>query len=391
MASEKTSTSDESDPHLLVLHLSQFLKADEPPFVRHYEILSGKFTGDIFAVISRNVWRNIRISRFEFLGLFLPQRIRNMNVIRNLLFATYAVGTALRRHYGKRRYDIVIATNPFTCAIVGLAVCALTGAKLVIEVNGKFDSAFRVDKYRKGFSARWRHHAAQFIIPLMLGRADAIKLLYEGQIDGVAGRRQLPCYIFPAFVSISLLQPTAGSGKYLLFLGYPWYLKGVDILIRSFQQISGEFPDYTLKVVGHCPDRTPFERLAAGNPRIEFAPGVWFKEVIQLMQNCEILVLPSRTETMGRVLIEAMACRKPVIAARVDGVPFVVEHGETGLLFESENVDDLAAQMRRLLTNSRDMDRIAQNGYRHALADFAEERYAVNYRGLADRVLGRVA
>ena len=321
--------------------------------------------------------------------MFLPQRIRNMNIVRNLLFAAYAVGTALRRHYGKRRYDIVIATNPFTCAIVGLAVCALTGAKLVIEVNGKFDSAFRVDKDRQGFSVRWRHRAAQVMIPLMLGRADAIKLLYKGQIDGLAGRHLPPCYFFPAFVPIGLFQPTAGSGKYLLFLGYPWYLKGVDILIRSFQQISGEFPAYTLKVVGHCPDRTPFERLAAGNPRIEFAPGVWYREVIQLMQNCEIFVLPSRTEAMGRVLIEAMACRKPVIAARVDGVPFVIEHGETGLLFESENVDDLAAQMRRFLTNPREMDRIAQNAYRHALADFSEERFALNYRGLADRVLGR--
>ena len=78
-----------------------------------------------------------------------------------------------------------------------------------------------------------------------------------------------------------------------------------------------------------------------------------------VMASLDILVQPSKRETFGRTLIEAMATRKPVIASRVGGMPEVVVDQETGLLVAEEDQQSLAAAMIALL---RDPARALQMG-----------------------------
>ena len=384
-------TLERRDPHTLSIYVGPYLVADEPPFAGKFERLSERFTGDVFAVVDRKEWRHVRLGRFELVCLNLPKRIRYMNHLRNLIFTAYLLALTTVRHYRRRRYDLVIANNPLSCGLLALAVSRLTGAKLVVEVNGDYAYAFRFDQEQATFGSRWRHRVAQVLVPFVLRHADGVKLLYKGQIAWSDGVR--PAAAFANYVPTNLFHPTSTDGKpkYILFIGFPWYLKGVDVLIRAFQQIAPDFPDYSLKIVGHCPNRRPFEELAGGNRRIEFGPGVWYKDVVALIENCSLFVLPSRTEAMGRVLLEAMAARKPVIGSRVGGIPSIIDHGQNGLLFEPESVEDLARQMRRILSDPVLADRLAESGYGRATSQYTETQYVENYRKLADRLLARPA
>jgi glycosyltransferase involved in cell wall biosynthesis len=65
---------------------------------------------------------------------------------------------------------------------------------------------------------------------------------------------------------------------------------------------------------------------------------------------------------MPRVLIEAMAAGRPVIASRVGGIPHYIRDGETGLLFRREDVQGLTAALRRLLGSPQVATRLAANG-----------------------------
>src|SRR5262249_11505808 len=76
-------------------------------------------------------------------------------------------------------------------------------------------------------------------------------------------------------------------------------------------------------------------------------------QMADLMQRCEIFVLPSRTEPFGIVVIEAMTCKKPVVATRVGEVPEIIEDGKTGVLVEPDNPEALAAALSGLI---RDRD-----------------------------------
>jgi glycosyltransferase involved in cell wall biosynthesis len=106
-----------------------------------------------------------------------------------------------------------------------------------------------------------------------------------------------------------------------------------------------------------------------------------------LMEECSIFVLPSRTDAMARVLMDAMAARKPIIASRVDGTPYYLEHGRTALLFESENVDELTAHLENLLTDAPLADRLAAAAYERVHSELSEERYAERFRDMVERTL----
>ena len=173
---------------------------------------------------------------------------------------------------------------------------------------------------------------------------------------------------------------------YALFIGYPWHLKGVDVLIRAFQRVADRHPTWRLRILGHCPDRAPWEALRAGHPRIEFLKAMKHDRAMELLGRCAVFVLPSRTEAMGRVIVEAMAAGKPVIASAVDGIPHYVRDGDTGLLFASESVDELADRLDRLMSDPAYAAALAARGQAFALSQLSESRYVEQFRELVEAV-----
>src|ERR1035441_3915929 len=157
--------------------------------------------------------------------------------------------------------------------------------------------------------------------------------------------------------------------------GTPWYSKGVDVLIRADQSITMQFPEYKLKLMGYYPDREFLNNLAAGCPQIEFLAPRPYDEALKVMSTCSVYVLASRSEAMGRVLLEAMAARKPIIASAVGGVPCYIQDNDNGLLFQSENVEELAAKLTILLSDQELQVRLGTRAYDKVISEYDERAY----------------
>jgi len=119
--------------------------------------------------------------------------------------------------------------------------------------------------------------------------------------------------------------------------------------------------------------------------RVEASPGaelkkpVFYDEMQEILQGCILLALPSRSEAMGRVLIEAMACGKAIVGSRVGGIPNVVQDGMTGLLVEPGNVEDLARKLRLLLEDKDLRGRMGKAGYERARTVLSGQNYARSF------------
>jgi glycosyltransferase involved in cell wall biosynthesis len=72
-----------------------------------------------------------------------------------------------------------------------------------------------------------------------------------------------------------------------------------------------------------------------------------------LLRLCDVVVVPSRQEAFGRILIEAMAAQVPIVASAVGGIPEVCVDGSTGLLVPPDDPDALAAALASTLTDTR--------------------------------------
>lgn len=153
--------------------------------------------------------------------------------------------------------------------------------------------------------------------------------------------------------------------------------KDVETLIDAVARIDRPIQ---LVILGGGPHEAALRARAAslGN-RVQFIAPMPPAQVAQHMQRLDALVLPSHTtpawqEQFGRVLIEAMACKVPVVGSNCGAIPEVI--GDAGLVFPESDIDALAGCLRLLIESPERRADLAERGYAHALRLYTQERIA---------------
>jgi len=109
------------------------------------------------------------------------------------------------------------------------------------------------------------------------------------------------------------------------------------------------------------------------------------------MRSCRVLVLPSLSEGLPRVLIEAMACGKPVIGTNVGGIPSLIRDGVNGFLVPPNSPEALAEKIIYLLLREGEAARMGAKGREFVAQTFSTEKYVEGYAKILDesaRLLG---
>lgn len=293
----------------------------------------------------------------------------------------------------KEKVDVVISYDPLTLGFIGILVKIFSGAKLIVEVNGHIRDAKSVilAGRKVGFL---RRKLFNLVGSISLCMADCVKILNLEQFEewrGILSRKKV--VMFHDYVPTSQFNLTERDDSFLYCLGYPFYLKGVDILLEAFAMIQPEFPDIKLVIMGHCrePELSRWRTWAQGIPNVEFRKPVPYDEVAEYLGACTALVVPSRSEGMGRVFIEAMATGKPCVGTRVGGIPNVIADGRSGFLVNPEDPHDLAAKLRVLLADRELRQRMGREGRFIAETMFSDRQYVINFQKMMDIVLGHSA
>jgi len=302
--------------------------------------------------------------------------------IRSLARAAFYLREGMRVAREGERLAGVICYGTNTVGVCAVALAWMLRTRLFTEISGVPEKAFILDSARSRSANRWKRRIATILLHAVLRRVDGVHLLFPEQIPKKAAERIPVRRVFHGFVPVTRIPPCALDERYILFLGFPWYLKGVDLLIDAFHGIADAIPDVRLRLVGYFPDAEELERRAKGHPRISIEKAVKSPEALRLISRCSVLVLPSRTEAMGRVLLEAMATGKPVVASRVDGIPHYVRHGENGLLFESEDAEDLSRQLLRVLADPELARRLGRTGMERVHERWTEEHFRSEWDAL---------
>ncbi|MCX5798132.1 MAG: glycosyltransferase family 4 protein, partial [Proteobacteria bacterium] len=140
----------------------------------------------------------------------------------------------------------------------------------------------------------------------------------------------------------------------ITFIGRLDHWKGVHILIPAFKKLRDMGIDAHLDIIGDGPDRDKLEIMAKDSglqKAITFHGAV--HGVATYLQESAIFVLPSLSEGLPNVMLEAMACALPVITTKVGGIVDIIKHGKNGMLVDAGNPDQLCNAMKHLLTDKK--------------------------------------
>ena len=176
-----------------------------------------------------------------------------------------------------------------------------------------------------------------------------------------------------------------------LFVGVLERYKAVDVLAEAWRLAARRVPDATLRLVGRGALREVAERLVAeGGGRVTWDESLPTPDVARALDDATVLVLPSRSEGLGRVVVEAFCRGRAVVGSRVGGIPDLVTDGETGLLVPPEDAGALADALVRALTDRPLAERLGAAA-RVAIEPWlaTPEEYARAVRDLVERVVGR--
>jgi rhamnosyl/mannosyltransferase len=164
-------------------------------------------------------------------------------------------------------------------------------------------------------------------------------------------------------------------GNFVLFVGKLSYYKGVAYLLEAMKEIEAN-----LVIIGDGPFKAKWKAKAQElglEKKVFFLPFMKERELINFYHACSVFVLPSifKSEAFGIVLIEAMACGKPVISTELGtGTSFVNQDGVTGFVVPPKNSQALAKAIKKILENKKLAQELGQNGLERVKKEFSLEK-----------------
>ena len=203
-----------------------------------------------------------------------------------------------------------------------------------------------------------------------------------------------PADEFPAFMDFDsfLQQPPQPlpARPQALFVGVLERYKNVDGLAEAWRRAAPRVPDARLHIVGSGTLQPVVEQLVRDFPeQTSWTERLTQSGVASALDDSTLLVLPSRSAGMGRVIVEAFCRARPVVGSRVGGIPDLVQDERNGLLVEPGDTDGLADALVRVLAEPEFAARLGAGAHSSAgLWTVSPEDFASRLRDLVGRITG---
>jgi len=278
-----------------------------------------------------------------------------------------------------KNFDIIHLHYPFFGA-----ACLVWFLKLIRGKSFKLVISYHMDVVGGRVLKLFFRTHARLIMPLIIKSADKVIIssrdyAQNGDLHNILNKYPDKFVIIPPSVDTHRFYPeqkderlvekyNLAGKKVLLFVGgldQAHYFKGIEFLIKAFAKFKN---NVKLIIVGDGDLKADYQKIVQElnlTEKIVFAGKVSDHDLPQYYNLADLVVLPSidKSEAFGIVLIEAMACAKPVITSDLAGVRKVYEDQVSGLTFNTNDQDDLADKVNRILTDDDLQEKMGQAAF----------------------------
>lgn len=289
----------------------------------------------------------------------------------------------VRKLHRNSPIQVIHAHAALPCGHAAAFLSRSLGVPFVVTIHGLdvFNSCFQ-----RGIAAGWRrktscniYRSASKVICIS---EKVQRLLMDGlaaPVDAEVVYNGADTNVFAPSTSASGVEPSARPA--ILVVGNLLRVKGHELVLRAISRLLRSFPGLSCSIIGEGPDRERLAALARDlgiSDRIHFVGRRNRTEVAEAMRDSTVFVLPSRYEGLGCVYLEAMACGKPVIACKGQGIDEIIHHGENGWLISVDDLNEMVQGLVVLLGDSQLRARIGEGARQTILSNFTLSHQAQN-------------
>ena len=256
----------------------------------------------------------------------------------------------LREFHRVRRIDLLHAHGLLPCGHAAMLLGKELGIPYIVSVNGLNDldtaqSGGRAEKWRRRIAVRVCAESGRVVCGSEQVRQQVLERTNRSCRTSVVYGGVDPDLFSPGPEPSSDVMTVLSGGNFEAREGH-------DHLIRATAELAKDVPSISLEIVGDGPGRSRLEALAKQQGLagvVHFLGRQSPSAVAAKMKSCTLFVLPSQSEGVGCLHLEAMSCAKAVIGCRGQGIAEIIDHGTNGFLVGPANQKELAFAMRLLL------------------------------------------
>ena len=326
-------------------------------------------------------------------NFYLNKKIKNrlINYFRIIQISIFTTHKIIK----KENIDIVCFQDPVSSffSILFLKV-RRAEVKIVVETHGDFIETLSLEKnlvlprlYKKLFYIMAKYSIGKSNIIRAVSSSTEQQVL---DIDSSKSVVRFPAWIdFKDFQNIEP-KPLSKDKFNILFIGSVTDRKKPHMIIEAIQRIYDK--SYHLSIVGPAPNEKYFKELkdlidkSDLQNQVSLIGPVDRESVKDYYSTSNLMILPSISEGLARVIFESQVAMCPVLVTDAPGMSDIVIDGQTGYVFESNNLDNLVSKIEYIKNNHEEVSFIAKNARGFILSNYSEDNFKFSFKKLFDTV-----
>ena len=326
-------------------------------------------------------------------NFYLNKKIKNrlINYFRIIQISIFTTHKIIK----KENIDIVCFQDPVSSffSILFLKV-RRAEVKIVVETHGDFIETLSLEKnlvlpslYKKLFYIMAKYSIGKSNIIRAVSSSTEQQVL---DIDSSKSVVRFPAWIdFKDFQNIEPKPPSKDKFN-ILFIGSVTDRKKPHMIIEAIQRIYDK--SYHLSIVGPAPNEKYFKELkdlidkSDLQNQVSLIGPVDRESVKDYYSTSNLMILPSISEGLARVIFESQVAMCPVLVTDAPGMSDIVIDGQTGYVFESNNLDSLSLKIEYIKNNYDEVSLVAKNAKGFILSNYSEDNFKFSFKKLFDTV-----
>ena len=326
-------------------------------------------------------------------NFYLNKKIKNrlLNYFRIIQISIFTTHKIIK----KENIDIVCFQDPVSSFFSILFLKARrTEVKIIVETHGDFIETLSLEKnlvlprlYKKLFYIMGKYSIGKSNIIRAVSSSTEQQVL---DIDSSKSVVRFPAWIdFKDFQNIEP-KPLSKDKFNILFIGSVTDRKKPHMIIEAIQTINDK--SYHLSIVGPAPNEKYFKELkdlidkSDLQNQVSLIGPVDRESVKDYYSTSNLMILPSISEGLARVIFESQVAMCPVLVTDAPGMSDIVIDGQTGYVFKSNNLDSLSLKIEYIKNNYDEASLVAKNAKGFILSNYSEDNFKFSFKKLFDTV-----